>query len=459
MEEIRYAKEGARNYLVLQCPVEKEEDFQTKMMERGNIQFCLPCKLRHINGQTFFYYDITSKVSMKNYRNGKKWTREQVVKLLTDIDLAQEELQKYLLMEEFLVMVPELIFYEYDSESYRFLFYPSGDDSEYGIESLLEYLLDNMDQQDEKMVNIMYEMFEEAENGALTVQRLKNKLDNLDYERDVSAGSVTEEPFKDMELFNTSSLQGIESRKEFTNRSEDNFADIQRDKEQRIDIQNSKGYLKYYVILLVIAILTEIAVWSVYFFFHCNRTEELILATVGIVVGFLGIAFVYLLIKENALQKRKKYYNESLIDFREQDYLSQSQPSMKEVTMGDFLYKTPRGERQIPAESDETTFFMPDSVQENKLYAIDRKNKVHISLDYLPCTIGKAAEMVDYCIKDNSVSRMHAKIEKHEGRYVLTDLNSTNGTFVNGLQMIPNEQVEIERGDEIRFGKMRYSFR
>ena len=104
-------------------------------------------------------------------------------------------------------------------------------------------------------------------------------------------------------------------------------------------------------------------------------------------------------------------------------------------------------------------FFASENTYEYKLFALDKKNKVHVSLQNLPCTIGKARGMVNYCIEDSSVSRMHARVECRNGHYILTDLNSTNGTYVNGMPLDPNEQIEIEPGDEIRFGNMKYCFR
>lgn len=455
MEQIKYSKEGAKNYLILPCINGKEDDFQVKMMERGNIQRCLPCKLRHINGSTHFYYDITSKISLKNYRNGKKWKREQITQLLNSIDSAQEELRKYLLAEDFLSLDPDLIFYDFDTKDFYFLFYPVGDGSMHSLEGLLEYLLDNLDHQDEATSNIMYEVFEEAENGVLSIQRLKKKLDDLeeknsDKENNAELSAEGREPFRPTSQEEMNWFQSDEDSPEST---------LSYGTGQTTLEKKGKGNQKYYLILMAVACLAEAAALSVLFLVPCSSREQMILSTVCIVLGILCVIFAYLYMKERKLQKRKELYNESLVDFREQDFLTQAQPQLREVKMEDFLYKGSRQTYEVPVSGDETVFFAPEVSQEKKLYALDKKNKVHISLETLPCTIGKANEMVDYCIKDNSVSRMHAKIEERGGHFILTDLNSTNGTFVNGLQMSPNEQVEIERGDEIRFGKMRYSFR
>ena len=96
---------------------------------------------------------------------------------------------------------------------------------------------------------------------------------------------------------------------------------------------------------------------------------------------------------------------------------------------------------------------------EYKLYALDKKNKKHIELTQFPFTIGKMAGCVDCVLTDDSVSRLHARIEKQDEKIFLTDMNSKNGTYKNGLRMEPSETVEIEPGDEIRFGKLNYCYR
>ena len=90
---------------------------------------------------------------------------------------------------------------------------------------------------------------------------------------------------------------------------------------------------------------------------------------------------------------------------------------------------------------------------------MDRRNKQHIELKRFPCTIGKMAGCVDHVLADNSVSRIHVKFERQGDRILMTDMNSTNGTYKNGLRMEPQETVEIEPGDEIRFGNLHYCYR
>ncbi len=59
------------------------------------------------------------------------------------------------------------------------------------------------------------------------------------------------------------------------------------------------------------------------------------------------------------------------------------------------------------------------------------------------------------CIADASVSRRHSKIEKKEEGYVITDLESLNGTFIND---VPVRTRVLEHGDRVRIGEVQFLF-
>lgn len=54
-----------------------------------------------------------------------------------------------------------------------------------------------------------------------------------------------------------------------------------------------------------------------------------------------------------------------------------------------------------------------------------------------------------FCLKDPAVSRKHCTIQQVDGRYELADLESHNGTFVNGT---PVSRKVLNHGDTIRVG-------
>ena len=64
-------------------------------------------------------------------------------------------------------------------------------------------------------------------------------------------------------------------------------------------------------------------------------------------------------------------------------------------------------------------------------------------------TIGRDSRC-DLLIEDTTVSRWHARLERAAGRWLLTDLGSTNGTRLNGWRI--GQPVPVQAGDLVTFG-------
>jgi pSer/pThr/pTyr-binding forkhead associated (FHA) protein len=58
------------------------------------------------------------------------------------------------------------------------------------------------------------------------------------------------------------------------------------------------------------------------------------------------------------------------------------------------------------------------------------------------------------CLDEPSVSRKHAKIYGHNGQYFVEDLNSKNGTWVNGVAMKSRLKVQVQEGAPIAIGNV-----
>ena len=71
-----------------------------------------------------------------------------------------------------------------------------------------------------------------------------------------------------------------------------------------------------------------------------------------------------------------------------------------------------------------------------------------IAFDGRPLTIGRAPDN-GLVIRDGRASRHHARIDGRRGSLVLTDLGSTNGSFVNDRRV---ESVALGAGDRVRIG-------
>src|SRR6266481_447842 len=76
-------------------------------------------------------------------------------------------------------------------------------------------------------------------------------------------------------------------------------------------------------------------------------------------------------------------------------------------------------------------------------------------------TISKAEDVIGrettakLYIADASVSRRHPRVENNGERFVITDLESLNGTFIND---VPVKTRTLEHGDRVRIGESQFLF-
>lgn len=66
--------------------------------------------------------------------------------------------------------------------------------------------------------------------------------------------------------------------------------------------------------------------------------------------------------------------------------------------------------------------------------------------------IGRSMELCEIALNDSFLSGQHARLELQGDEWVLEDLSSTNGTFVNEIEV--RDPTIIEDGDVIRVGRV-----
>jgi Nif-specific regulatory protein len=90
-----------------------------------------------------------------------------------------------------------------------------------------------------------------------------------------------------------------------------------------------------------------------------------------------------------------------------------------------------------------------------RLSAISGRLKGSVfTIEDLPVVIGRDTAAT-LCIADASVSRRHSQIEKEDEQFVILDLESLNGTFIND---VPVKRRRLEHGDRVRIGDSQFLF-
>ncbi len=79
----------------------------------------------------------------------------------------------------------------------------------------------------------------------------------------------------------------------------------------------------------------------------------------------------------------------------------------------------------------------------------------NVELETGEIRIGRHAEN-DLVLESDRVSRKHARVFRREDRFLVEDLGSSNGTFVNGRKLVANRAESIRHQDVLRMGDYRY---
>ncbi len=138
------------------------------------------------------------------------------------------------------------------------------------------------------------------------------------------------------------------------------------------------------------------------------------------------------------------------------------------------------GSQLTEINSAKTQKFTPDTkeLRETAAYStnIPKKGGTWISLHMLDSgqilpfseqkefTLGRISDnqpiepdvdLAPYKAFDNGVSRLHAVIRYNEGNVVLVDLGSSNGSYINGIRVMPNIEHPLRHGDILALGKLK----
>ncbi|GAB4421650.1 MAG: FHA domain-containing protein [Anaerolineae bacterium] len=59
-----------------------------------------------------------------------------------------------------------------------------------------------------------------------------------------------------------------------------------------------------------------------------------------------------------------------------------------------------------------------------------------------------------YQARERGVSRRHAKLTRQSGTVMIQDLESANGTFLNGMRLLPHQPRVLRNNDELMLGRL-----
>lgn len=469
MLEARYFKDYKHNYMILRCGQKQaEKSYQNRLLMSGRIEGILRCSLRHVNGESYFYYDISSRATLEGLYRGRQMTAQQIRELLEQLYGIYCELGNCFMEESRLVLLPEYIYYDMSRKKYVGLYYPDYE-TDKPYEALMDFLLEHLDGRDGRLADCIYTIYERMEESSFTLQDALQLLgEDEEKAQERETGKVVDFPSASADIGEQTVTSTFDPALSLESVDEDQSI---RPEEKKATMPEKRKSL-FYPVLSVFSILGIAGITCIYGFYELSDQEIMTLFGCGGLLVVCLMVGIFRTVKggikeikpERGREDTESFLKEENFYPSEETFISLEQVLSRKMEINPAVpMKNAAPQISFQAQEDEgcadTVFFDSAKMVEYKLYAMDKKNKKHIELNKFPYTVGKMAGCVDCVLADDSVSRIHARFDKVGDRIQMTDMNSTNGTYRNGLRMQPQETVEIEPGDEIRFGNVNYCFR
>lgn len=450
--------------------------YALRMLSENRITGLLPFQEKRIDGEMFLYFNITSRQSLARMMEYRAFKAKEIRQITSDLIVTMTSLERFLMDGDQLCLEPDLIYVDPDDLNANFCLLPgSGSQFEENFRKLARYILDHVDHTDGEAVVLAFALFRAGEKENLGVRDLEKclrtgetegKEDN--FRENTGKEKVYETERKMVREYGTAGdpprYQG-----EWQNDSEGkcgSFESRKTDLSGETEELAEKKKLKRgkYARSALPAILMAAIPAAIYFWGGVQQILEWkwgILAAEGVLMA--GIIF---LSAGNGEEKEEESEEDWEVEFREEEDRERGgipdEMEYRENIAG-MREKLGHNNSDIGTSQRESDEMQTVLLTGRQIYPATRRlvpenGGEDVLVRYFPFIIGKNREISDLCLNLPQISRIHAKIEEDGDGYMITDLNSTNGTSVNGRFLETNESVHIEPGEMLSFADQRYRF-
>ncbi len=457
------------------CGHEKDS---IEMFHYNKIPYFLCMKEVKKDTGTQFRYDITGRRSLEQLLEYKTLDCLMLQKIITSFDQACLQAENYMLSEHDIVLKPEYVFAENDTEQMSYCYLPGNqEDICVQFQAFMEYLLKCLNHNDKQALQLAYGVYQKVVEQKTSLHQVLANQEKL----------LAQQPsdckiYRDMQQ-NPGRHENIhkmhagpdmgEGKPDSQKAAENTPASLyykEPEWEQAREKENSPEWKT-----------VQENIYTPYGLQNQSTASEMPVCQAG------GMEPAYCggeagnTIPAGPKQKKEKKYQSRRFKKKEKQLSVESDIQDREKTRkkaADRLRQmllnkiyTDRArhaqeETVFEADAEEepetgrpTVCLMPetDVVQNQFVYqGADRTRDFSCSGQKL--IVGSDKKESDICIPVPMISRVHARIEIGQAGTFLEDMNSTNGTHVNGELLQYRERRMLQKGDIISMAGESYSF-
>lgn len=438
--EVIYERNMTGSYMKI--PEGMNDGLDERLMLKGKLRGTLPVEKAYVDGGGQYWYNISGKQSLDTYCRMKQIGIEFVERLIVSICSELEILEWNLIHTNCLMLDPELVFITNSNREFIFTLYPGNNTQiELEFQQLMEYLLTRIDHKDEAAVRTVYGIYEKTLEESYSLTDIRDFITET---RSRESGQSEEEsrPLFQPEV-RSQSQTGNHEREPQTGSYE---RESQAGRYEREPQQGRYGREPEKDVSLRGNILRSVRLpqqekrqnnRETGVFLAMQKAKPVIGETKAggdFIVNIKNYLKTFLERIEETLAKAKKKEDQPVVVYPEEEISVPQEEIFPTVCLNGFR-GAPRG----------------------VLLYQGAEQLEDIRLESKVVWIGHGPEADARIVRD-TISQLHARIDRDGDHYYIEDLNSTNGTCVNDETLVYKERRLLKINDIVQFADIRYRF-
>ena len=433
--------EGINTFFVVEVSAAAINSYETDMLYNNFVEGIIQPEFRAINGDMFIYCKINGMKSLDDISDRGIMSMEQAVALMRSLCSAVMETGEYMLEPDNLLIESDKIFYSDAEKSFRYVYVPGqGTDVRMGIKNLVEKIIKRVDHRDTELVDFMYEIYDMVVSANYDMERMQKYVDEV---------SAREQELLMDEVFGTDQSSAAALT---------------------IPTTEKNKYDRIFFILIgfTVAAFTGIAAVQFYIQGHAADVRFIMLALIVLSVEL----FVYVEMKRKLSAAEDERRGQEGVECSELRYAEkdenrrpkkQNVDALEHVSLADEIL----GDTTVLGSEDDCTTLLTQHNLDGRESAQEQRLSVRLIEDggivatEFPVTpegvvLGRDRRQADQVIEDISVSRRHIRIYEDAEKIYVEDLDSTNGTVINGIRLPAGRSWQLADRDVLCIGTRQY---
>lgn len=486
-------------YMMLVQKDRRDVDYQCRMVIDNELAPFVPMTMQMRDSDVVLCLDISSRQPLSRLYERRSMDVWQIRRLLEGIAQACEVAEQYLMDVDRILLAPDYIFVEPEQNLCRFAFgFEKETTFSEELSGLLCYLLDHISREDYECVGLAYSLYQESRKETCGIRELlaiamkdmetsaspaEGKYGKPDMHAPVEV--VEPDPVEVYRSVEAPVSQRTSERADAAVPDHRVLGFLPAPRERRTGVEKEVKKRKrsvsefipagftLHIRMLLYSVAAMILLIGIYLSVAQERSgREKFTSSCGIVVICLAlgqVVAVYLKKKETGEPENVRSRGARACDTGELYGIGEGIFRSGEAYYSDETAGSQGSEREDATINAKWTEIPPE-YKTKRLYASGSgenrgclrsrlpERTPDILPDHFPFIIGKLEGATDHRPKSTLISRLHARLEQRDDGIYIIDLNSTNGTFVNGKRLMPSQEEKLAPGDEIALADLHFLY-